>query len=52
MLIYATGRGTEYYDKCAIDKVMQELKGNQYRFAYLIVAIIESEPFQRQGSRE
>ncbi|EMI20691.1 secreted protein containing DUF1592 [Rhodopirellula maiorica SM1] len=52
MLIYATGRGTEYYDKCAIDTIVHDLKDNQYRFAYLIVAIIESEPFQRQGSRE
>ncbi|TWU25150.1 hypothetical protein Pla52o_14480 [Novipirellula galeiformis] len=52
MLIYATGRGTEYYDRCAIDAIMAEMKERDNRFAYLISAIIQSEPFQRQGSRE
>ncbi len=52
MLIYAIGRGTEYYDKCAIDKILDDVKKQNYRFAYLIAAIIESDPFQKQGFRE
>ncbi len=52
MLIYALGRGTEYYDKCAIDKIMADVKRSDYKFAYLLAAIIESEPFQKQGYRE
>ena len=52
MLIYAIGRGTEYYDKCAVDKIVEELKQRDYRFAYLIAAIIHSDPFQKQGFRE
>ena len=52
MLIYAIGRGTEYYDKCAVDKIAEEMKRRDYRFAYLILAIIESDPFQKQGYRE
>lgn len=52
MLIYATGRGTEYYDKCAIDKIMLDAKSHDYKFAYLLAAIIESDPFQRMGHRE
>ena len=52
MLIYALGRGTEYYDKCAIDKIVSDIRPQNYRFAYLIAAIIESEPFQKQGYRE
>ncbi|MCM2370003.1 DUF1592 domain-containing protein [Aporhodopirellula aestuarii] len=52
MLIYALGRGTEYYDKCAIDEIMNTVRAKDYRFAYLIAAIIESDPFQKQGSRE
>ncbi len=52
MLIYAIGRGTEYYDKCAIDEVMAYVRQNEYKFAYLIAGIIESEPFQKQGYRE
>lgn len=52
MLIYAIGRGTEYYDKCAIDEIMAYVRQNEYKFAYLIAGIIESEPFQKQGYRE
>ncbi len=52
LLIYATGRGTEYYDKCAIDKIMADAKSYNFKFAYLISAIIESDPFQRIGQRE
>ncbi|TWT82985.1 hypothetical protein CA13_44480 [Planctomycetes bacterium CA13] len=52
MMIYATGRGTEYYDKCALDEIMENLRQNDYRFAYLLSAIIDSAPFQSQGSRE
>jgi hypothetical protein len=52
MLIYAVGRGTEYYDKCAIDKIVEDVQKQNYRFAYLIAAIIESDPFQKQGFRE
>ena len=52
MLIYAVGRGTEYYDRCAIDEIVQECRKNDDRFAYLMFAIINSDPFQRQGYRE
>ncbi|TWU44617.1 hypothetical protein Poly51_60490 [Rubripirellula tenax] len=52
MLIYALGRGTEYYDKCAIDKIMADVRRADYQFAYLLAAIIESDPFQKQGHRE
>ncbi|WP_315851405.1 DUF1592 domain-containing protein [Rhodopirellula sp. MGV] len=52
MLIYAIGRGTEYYDKCAIDQIVDDCHAGGDRFAYLIVAIIESDPFQKQGYRE
>jgi hypothetical protein len=52
MLIYAIGRGTEYYDKCAIDKVVADAKAQNYKFAYLIAGIVLSDPFQKQGIRE
>ncbi len=52
LLIYATGRGTEYYDKCAIDKIMSQAEPKDYRFAYLLLGIIQSDPFQKQGYRE
>lgn len=52
MMIYAIGRGTEYYDKCAIDKIVADAKRQDNRFAYLIAGIILSDPFQKQGLRE
>ena len=52
LLIYAIGRGTEYYDKCAIDQIVSEAQQQEYKFAYLIAGIIKSDPFQKQGYRE
>lgn len=52
MLIYATGRGTEYYDQCALDQIVEYTKQNDNQFAYLIAGIILSDPFQKQGHRE
>jgi hypothetical protein len=46
MLTYATGRGVEYYDKCALDKMVEALAKNEYRFQTLLVETIKSEPFQ------
>ena len=46
LLTYATGRGMEYYDKCALDKIVEALDKNDYRFQTLLVETIHSEPFQ------
>jgi hypothetical protein len=51
MMIYALGRGLEYYDKCAVDKILSDIQDKDYRFAYLIAGIVESQPFQKQGER-
>ena len=53
MLIYALGRGLEYYDQCAIDLILDRLEKEDYRISALIEAITESEPFQkRRGQPE
>lgn len=50
MLIYATGRGLEYFDDCAVDKIVETLKEEDYRFSELIYLITTSEPFlKRRG---
>jgi hypothetical protein len=50
MLTYALGRGLETYDKCAVDKIADELAKNEYRFSSLVISIVKSEPFQmRRG---
>jgi len=46
MLVYGLGRGLEYYDKCAVDKIVAALEKNDYRFSTLIVETVNSEPFQ------
>jgi hypothetical protein len=46
MLTYAIGRGLEYFDKCAVDTILQVLDENHDRFSTLVVEVIKSEPFQ------
>ena len=51
MLTFALGRGIEYYDRCAVDKIVKRLQKNEFRFSELIVAIAESEPFQKRKGK-
>lgn len=50
MLTYAIGRGTMYYDKCAIDKCLQYMNRNENRFSALIESIVLSDPFLKRGA--
>jgi hypothetical protein len=45
MLIYAVGRGLEYYDRRTVNAIAQALERNEYRFSTLVVEIVKSEPF-------
>ncbi len=50
LMTYAIGRGLEYYDRCAIDKLLDAHSTDDYRFSTLIAQIVLSEPFQmRRG---
>jgi Protein of unknown function (DUF1592)/Protein of unknown function (DUF1588)/Protein of unknown function (DUF1587)/Protein of unknown function (DUF1585)/Protein of unknown function (DUF1595)/Planctomycete cytochrome C len=51
MLTYAVGRGLEPYDRCAVDKIIEALERNDFRFSSLITAITHSDPFQFRGAR-
>lgn len=46
MLTYALGRGVEYEDKCAVDRIVAALEANDYRFSVLVKSIVLSDPFQ------
>ena len=46
MLTYALGRGLEFYDECAVDKIIQTLEKNEFRFSTLLIEVIRSDPFQ------
>jgi hypothetical protein len=47
MMIYALGRGTEYYDMPLIRRIVREAEGNDYRFSSIVLGIARSDPFQK-----
>jgi len=50
MLIYALGRGLEYYDRPTLSRIAKIVADNDYRFSSLVVEIVKSEPFvNRRG---
>lgn len=55
LLTYALGRGLEYYDRCAVDQIMQRLQARDYHFSVLVEEIVNSVPFQKrrgEGKRQ
>jgi mono/diheme cytochrome c family protein len=46
MLTYALGRGLEFYDRCAVNKIMETMEKKEYRFSSLVLEIVQSDPFQ------
>jgi hypothetical protein len=51
MLTYSIGRGVEYYDACAVDKIVEATSRNGYRFSRLVLEIVASDPFQKRKGR-
>ncbi len=50
MLTYALGRGIQYYDRPTIEKMVQALPAEDYKFSALITQIVKSDAFrQRRG---
>lgn len=50
LLIYALGRGLEYYDNAAVRKIVRESAANDYRFSSAVLGIVNSQPFQMRRS--
>jgi hypothetical protein len=50
MLIYAVGRGTEYYDQPVIRRIVREAAADDYRFSSLVLGIVTSEPFLKRAT--
>ncbi len=48
MLTYALGRGLEYYDKPAVERILKSMEGNQLKFSALLSGVIHSAPFQQR----
>lgn len=49
LLTYAIGRGTRPEDKPVIERIARRTEQNGYKFASLIIGIVESEPFLMQS---
>jgi len=48
MLTYALGRGLERYDRKAVRTIAEQTAKDNYRFSSLVLAIVQSMPFQMQ----
>jgi hypothetical protein len=48
LMTYALGRGLEYYDVDAVDRIVERLERDEGRFAALLTGVIESVPFQKR----
>jgi len=48
MLIYALGRGLENSDDAPVKEIVRKVSSDNYRISSLILAIVNSEPFQKQ----
>ncbi len=47
LLTYALGRGLEYYDMDAVDRIVERLVASEGHASVLIAGVIDSVPFQR-----
>jgi hypothetical protein len=48
LLTYALGRGLEYYDACAVDRILAVMTERDDRFSTLVQEIVRSEPFRKR----
>jgi hypothetical protein len=51
MMTFALGRGMEKYDKPMIDQIAAGLKDKDYKFSALVMQVVESDAFQKRGSK-
>ncbi len=51
LLTYGIGRGLEYYDRCAVDRIVDALARDKYKFSRLVLEVVQSDPFQKRRGR-
>ena len=52
MLTYALGRGVEYYDKRAIDRIVTEVAKDDFKLSRMVIAIVQSDPFRLRRGKD
>ncbi|HVK59380.1 MAG TPA: DUF1588 domain-containing protein, partial [Candidatus Kapabacteria bacterium] len=50
LLTFALGRGIETYDAPAVRKIIRDAQGDDFRFSSVIIAVVNSTPFQMRKS--
>jgi hypothetical protein len=48
LLTYGTGRGLEYSDRCAVDKIVDATAKDGHKFSRMVVEIVKSDPFRKR----
>lgn len=48
LLVYALGRGLEYYDRPAVQAILNQARKDDYRFVEHLLSIVRSTPFQQR----
>jgi len=52
LLIYALGRGTEYYDMPLVRSIVHAADKDNDRFSALVICVVKSQPFQMNQKLE
>jgi len=52
LMIYALGRGTEYYDMPLVRGIVHSGEKDNYRFSTLVIGVVKSQPFQMNQKLE
>ena len=50
LMVYATGRGMEYYDMPVIRSIVRNAAENDYRFSTIVMGVVTSAPFRMRAS--
>ena len=46
LMIYALGRGLQYYDMPTVRAIVRDAARNDYRFSSIVLGIVKSAPFE------
>ncbi len=52
LLVYALGRGLQYYDRCTVKRIVKYASENDYRVSSFVVAIAQSETFLKRSGKK
>ena len=51
LLVYALGRGVDYYDAPAVRAIVRDARAQDFRMSAIVLGVVKSQPFQMRMSR-